>query len=173
MGITLGTGFGSGFLVDGEPLTSGPQVPPNGEVRFLPVRGGIADEHLSGRGLRLASARLSGAPLEPHDLAERATNGDPAARQVFSEFGHDLGQVLRSCAEGFQPDLIVVGGQISRAWTLFAAALEAQLPAFRIVQSDLLDDANLLGAACHGQAPPRTDARSDRPLGFPEPSLPH
>lgn len=171
LGVTLGTGLGSGFMVDGEPLTSGPLVPPNGEVRFLPVRGGIADEHLSGPGLRAAYARLGGEPAEPRELAGRATTGDVLARQIFRDFGHDLGQLLRACAEGFQPDLIIVGGQISRAWPLFAAELEAQLPAFRIVRSELLDDANLLGVAGHGHVSARTDARSDRPLGFPEPGL--
>lgn len=171
LGVTLGTGLGSGFLVDGEPLTSGPLVPPNGEVRFLPVRGGTADEHLSGPGLRAAYASLGGEPAEPRALADRAATGDLLARKVFQDFGHDLGQLLRTCAEGFRPDLIVVGGQISRAWPLFAAELEAHLPAFRVVRSELLDDANLLGAAGHGHVAARTDARSDLPLGFPEPGV--
>jgi len=171
LGVTLGTGLGSGFLVDGRPLTSGPEVPPNGEVRFLPVRGGTADEHLSGPGLRAAYVRLGGDPAEPRELAGRATNADALARQVFRDFGRDLGGVLRACAERFQPQLIVVGGQISRAWPLFAADLEAQLPAFRVARSELLDDANLLGAAHHDHASARPAAHGDRPPGFSEPGV--
>ncbi|GGR26713.1 ROK family protein [Deinococcus ruber] len=167
LGITLGTGLGSGFLVNGEAQTSGADVPPNGEIRFLPIRGGIADEHLSAPGLRTAYTRLGGEPLEPRELAERAATADGLARQVFREFGHDLGAVLKVCADSFQPDQIVVGGQISRAWPLFAAELMAQLAGFTVVRSELLDDANLLGAAQRPHTA-RAVARSDRPLGVPE-----
>jgi glucokinase len=35
IGVTLGTGCGSAFLVDGLPVTSGPGVPPNGWLMIL------------------------------------------------------------------------------------------------------------------------------------------
>ncbi|WP_295817435.1 ROK family protein [uncultured Deinococcus sp.] len=154
IGITLGTGFGSGFIADGQPVTGGPDVPPGGEVRLLPVRGGVADDHLSGPGLRRAHVASGGDALDAREIAARAAQGDARARQVFHDFGHDLGTVLAPWAERFGPDVIVFGGQIARAWPLFAPALASVLPTMTLARSTLLDDANLLGAAAAARAIP-------------------
>jgi hypothetical protein len=42
VGITLGTGIGAAFAVDGRVVTEGKGVPPGGEIWDLPYQGGIA-----------------------------------------------------------------------------------------------------------------------------------
>jgi len=52
VGITLGTGIGSAFSVDGRLVTSGPGVPPRGEVWDLPYEGRILEESVSTRAIK-------------------------------------------------------------------------------------------------------------------------
>ena len=57
MGITLGTGLGSGFLAGGEIVRSGAGVPPNGDLHVVPFRGAPVEDAISGRAI---SARFAG-----------------------------------------------------------------------------------------------------------------
>ena len=147
LGLTLGTGFGSEFIVDGRPITVGEGVPPGGEVWQLPFRGGIAEDAISAPALRRAYQALGGKDVDARQIAQLAGSGDERARQVYHDFGRDLADALRPCAQVFGPDLLVFGGQVSRAWTLFEAPLRAGLGSYELACSDLLDKANLLGAA--------------------------
>ena len=58
IGVTLGTGCGSAFLVNGRSVTTGAGVPPNGWLYPIPFQGQQADAVFSIRGLmgRLQSA---------------------------------------------------------------------------------------------------------------------
>jgi len=164
LGLTLGTGFGSGFVVGGQVVTSGPDVPAGGTIWQLPLRGGIAEDFVSGAWLQRHYADLTGGPCPAQktvqQIAEAAQQGDAAARQVFEQFGHDIGEALATCVQHFRPDLIVVGGQISRAWTLFSGPAQQRLLPFKLARSDLLDHANLLGAT-HAAARPSQTAPPD------------
>ncbi|WP_425148624.1 ROK family protein [Deinococcus sp.] len=147
LGLTLGTGLGSGFIVDGRPVTAGEGVPTGGELWQWPLRGGIAEDSISAAGLSRAYHALTATTLDARQIAQRAEAGDTSAQRVYHDFGRDLGTVLRAVADTFRPDLLVFGGQVSRAWSLFEPALSAELGPYAVVQSILLDDANLLGAA--------------------------
>nr|WP_280527607.1 ROK family protein [Deinococcus humi] len=147
LGLTLGTGLGSGFIVEGRPVSAGEDVPPGGEVWQLPFRGGIAEDTLSAPALRRAYHVLSGMELDAREITQHAEAGDNHAIQVYREFGRDLAAALLPCIQAFRPDLIVLGGQVSRAWPLFEMPLRAGLAPFTTICSDLLDEANLLGAA--------------------------
>ena len=147
LGLTLGTGFGSGFIVEGRPVTTGEGVPPGGEVWQLPFRGGIAEDIISAPGLRRAYHALTGQERDAQQIAQLAEAGDESAQQVYHDFGRDLAAALSPCVQAFRPDLIVFGGQVARAWALFETPLRAGLGPCKLASSDLLDEANLLGAA--------------------------
>ncbi|GAA4014238.1 ROK family protein [Deinococcus rubellus] len=147
LGVTLGTGFGSGFLVNGQVITSGPEVPAGGTIWQLPLRGGVAEDFVSGAWVQRHYADLTGRRCDVQQIAEHAQQGEAAALQVFRQFGQDIGEALATCVQHFKPDLIVVGGQISRAWPLFGGPAQQRLLPFKLARSDLLDHANLLGAA--------------------------
>jgi glucokinase len=147
VGITLGTGIGSAFAVDGRIVSEGQGVPPGGEIWDLPYEGGIIEDSVSTRGIRASYERRTGVAREVVELAKSATT-DPAAAEVFEEFGRHLGIALRGALAAFAPQVIVLGGGIARSPQLFLPSAQRELDGlnakFRV--STLLDDAPLVGA---------------------------
>lgn len=146
VGITLGTGIGSAFAVDGHLITTGPGVPSGGEIWNLPYQGGIVEDFVSSRAIVGNYERLTGKRLEVVDLAA-AVSSDPAAQQAFSEFGQHLGVVIQTLFAGFHAEVIVLGGGISRSANLFLPAVKAELgdSTVRLRASELKDKAALVG----------------------------
>lgn len=132
-------------------VTSGDEVPANGWVYCLPFEGGIVDEAFStrwvcGRYRELTGQEISGA----REAAERHAE-DPAARRLFDEYGERLAAFAAPVAERFRADMLVLGGNISRAYPLFGPAMERRLEAdghrIRIGPPARPDHAALIGAA--------------------------
>lgn len=146
IGVTLGTGFGSVFLVDGVPVTTGPGVPPNGWLYPMPVAGRQADDVFSTRGL-LGRLHSTGANFDnAEQAAVAARGGDETARQVFREFGADLGHFLHPCVLDFGAEAVLILGGIARALDLFGDGLARELPV-PALPGALGPHAALLGAA--------------------------
>ena len=147
VGITLGTGIGSAFAVDGYLVTDGPGVPHGGEVWNLPFEDGIVEDLISTRSIQQGYKECTGHEREVAEIAAGAAQ-DPAAVEVFKEFGRDLGRVLRTLLHDFGPDVVVLGGGISHAAPLFlpAALCELQGLALQLRISVLGDRAPLVGA---------------------------
>jgi glucokinase len=94
--------------------------------------------------------------VTPKALAEAADAGDEVAREVWAEVGRALGSGLGSLINVFAPDVLAIGGQVSKAgqWLLGPAEAEARnvaIPSLfrdcRIVPAEVADDAGVLGAA--------------------------
>jgi glucokinase len=147
-GLTLGTGVGSAFAVDGRAVTEGKGVPPGGEIWDYPYAGGTVEDLISTRKLKADYLALTGRDEEVVAIA-KAAQTEPAARQVFEAFGSNLGHVLRDVIAPFMPDMVVIGGGISRSASLFLPHAERKIAGmgFSVVTSTLLDQAPLVGAA--------------------------
>lgn len=147
VGITLGTGVGSAFAVDGRVVTEGPGVPPDGEIWNLPYEGGIVEDFVSTRSIQGIYQRRTGTLREVAAIAT-AANVDPAATETFVEFGRHLGLAMRKVLYPFAPNVVVLGGGISRSSALFlpTALLELQGLNVELRISELLDQAALVGA---------------------------
>jgi glucokinase len=146
IGVTLGTGCGSAFLVDGLPVTSGPGVPPNGWLYPILFGGIRADDAFSRRGLE---ARLQAAGVTERNLraaAAAARAGNAAARQVFESFGADLGTFLNAFAVAFAVEAVLVLGRIAGAMDLFGPFLRRAL-SVPALPGERGSEAALLGAA--------------------------
>jgi glucokinase len=146
MGLTLGTGIGSAFAVDGRIVTEGVGVPKNGEIWNLEYGGGIVEDFISSRAIRGTYERRTGKTLEVVQLAALAPE-DAAAQEAFAEFGQHLGRVLETLLARFVPDVVVLGGGISRSAYLFLPATRKQFcnQAFQLRVSELRDRAALVG----------------------------
>ena len=146
IGVTLGTGCGSAFLVNGVPVTSGPGVPPNGWLYPVLFRGLRADDVFSRRGLeaRLRTASVTERNVKAAAVAARA--GDVGARQVFEAFGADLGSFLNSFAVAFAAEAVLLLGRIAGAIDLFGPPLRQAL-SVPALPGGRGPDAALLGAA--------------------------
>ncbi|MGA8743321.1 MAG: ROK family protein [Terracidiphilus sp.] len=146
--FTLGTGVGSGFAVNGRVVTEGKGVPPGGEIWNVPYEGGIVEDQISTRALQRAYKERKGQEREVASIAHYATGGEPVSIAVFAEFGKNLGVALKRLLADFAPDVVVLGGGISRSAHLFLPATKAELEGakFEVRIAELGDNAPLAGA---------------------------
>ena len=146
VGITLGTGVGSGFAVNGHLVREGAGVPPGGEVWNVPYEGGILEDQISTRALQKSYRERTGQEREVVAIASAAAR-EAVAAEVFAEFGRNLGVSLRAVLATFAPQAIVLGGGISRSAPLFLPAAQAEIGDFAELRiSALGDQAPLVGA---------------------------
>lgn len=148
IGITLGTGVGSAFAVDGNIVTHGEGVPNEGFLWNAPYEDSIVEEFVSSRAIRGHFYQVTGEHAEVSDIARRSAT-EVGAMITMQEFGKTLGTVLKKTCRDFRPDAIVLGGAISRSAHLFLPAAQEQLSGtgVRLLVSQLFDDAALLGAS--------------------------
>jgi len=148
VGLTLGTGIGSAFAVDGRLTTTGPGVPKDGEIWNVPYENGIVEDFVSTRAIAGNYGRRTGKTISVAEIAAVVTH-DSDAQEAFAEFGHHLGQVIGSLLADFRADVVVLGGGISRSADLFLPITRAEIPNrnLQIRVSKLLDHAPLVGCA--------------------------
>ena len=122
LGITLGTGFGAGVVIDGKLLTGDNGC--GGDLwlmRNKKYRELIAEESVSVRAVRRIYGELSGenieslTPKDVFDIAEGMRSGNrEAARKSFEELGEVAGAAIVS-ALNIVDGIVVIGGGISKA----------------------------------------------------------
>ncbi|MEL6718966.1 MAG: ROK family protein [Bacteroidota bacterium] len=147
--ITLGTGFGAAFLEDKLPIVDRSDVPPEGCLWHLPFAEGIADDYFSTRWFvkeyeSLTKEKIAGVK----NLLEK----DAAVVQaIFARFTDNLSNFLAPHLENFKAEILVIGGNISKALDHFKTPLLANLQQqninIEIAPSTLLEDAAIIGSA--------------------------
>lgn len=140
IGITLGTGFGCGVVVNGQLLTGDNGA--GGDVwclRNSKYPDMIAEESVSIRAVKRVYAELSGstAELTPYDIfliAEEQKEGDAeAARRSFAEMGTLAGDSIAAALTLIDGLVVIGGGQTGAAKYIMPSlmdALNAQLGTF-------------------------------------------
>ena len=146
IGVTLGTGVGAAFLVDGRPQSGGPGVPAGGNLYPELYLGRPIEDTVSTRAL-LASYDQHGVSVR--EVFERARAGEASALSVVTSTMEHLGRFAAPFIADFGATVFVVGGSISRSWDLIEPALRRGLGETQvaIARSALLAEAPLLGAA--------------------------
>jgi glucokinase len=174
--LTLGTGVGSGIILDGELWrgidgTAGEightSVEPFG-VSCKCGNSGCLEVYASATAIvRMTHEQLSNHlesslhsvtanELTAKGIAQAATQGDELARDIFRNMGTYLGIAMANVVNTLNPEMIVIGGGVSAAFDLFAPHARAEVlkrafpvPAKRcqIVPAECGDAAGLLGAA--------------------------
>lgn len=147
VGITLGTGVGSGLILDGR-LYSG-VLCGAGEVGSLPYLDSDYEHYCSSLWFR-DKLHTTGA-----ELGRLAETGNPEAIALWREFGHHLGELSKAIMFAYAPQAIVVGGGIAVAMPLFIDGWRESVSTFpysgiadncKLLPASLRD-ANLIGAA--------------------------
>ena len=147
--VTLGTGFGSAFIKDGIPQVNTNDVPEGGCLWDKPYKDGIGDDYFSTRWCirrykELSSKQVSG-------VKEIAEANDRDSETVFIEFGTNMAEFMIPFMKKYRPDLIILGGNVSRASDFFLPTLRDKIKnagfntAFEI--SSLMEDAAIIGGA--------------------------
>ena len=147
--VTLGTGFGSAFINHGVPQVTSNDVPKDGCLWDKPYKSGISDDYFSTRWCieryyEITSKRVKGVK----EIAE-ADNEDSKA--VFNEFGANMAEFMIPYIQKFEAEIMVMGGNISKASGLFLPALKNELQKAGIrlefEVSPLMEDAAIIGSA--------------------------
>ena len=161
VGVTLGTGVGSGFLDEGRIVVDDPRVPPDGSVHLLSIDGLALEEAVSRRALlrraRLAIGELP-ADADVLDVAMLARAGDRRARRVFYDGFAVLGSALAPWLARFEASVLVVGGSMAGSWDLVRPPLlgallraEPALAGLAVRRAAHPEDSALIGAAVHAR----------------------
>jgi glucokinase len=153
-GLTLGTGVGSGWVVDGHVVSEGPGIPPGGRIHQLDVLGRPLEDVMSRRAIRRAyrdagGHDAAGDDVDVREIADRARHGEATAIEVLQHALCALGKVVGACVLGFGADVLVVGGSMAGSWQLFEPWFRSgsgELPAEIVVSADS-ERAGLVGAA--------------------------
>lgn len=126
--LTLGTGFGSTFLINGIPTFSGPGMPDGGYLYYQPFKQGIAEESLSTRWFENTWHKRTGKTIKGvKPLADLYTQGNAEAKQLFNDFAENLAAFLAPWLKSTEAHGVVIGGGITKAWEYFAPQTEAHL----------------------------------------------
>jgi glucokinase len=141
--LTLGTGVGSGLILDGAVWSGFNGM--GGEAGHIIVKEGGAPCGCGGLGcleqyasatavVRMARKHVGeSAPDSAHELALLARNGNRRAQEVFDEVGSSLAIALTALINTLNLQLYLLGGGVCEAWDLFAPAMFQHLHRYSYV----------------------------------------
>lgn len=132
-GVILGTGCGGGFILDRKVLVGrraiggewGHNPLPWPEPDELPGpscwcgRPGCLETWISGPGLAADHARVTGEAVSTEDIVRRALDGDGSARATLARHVSRVARGLASVVNILDPDMIILGGGLSRMHHLY------------------------------------------------------
>jgi fructokinase len=160
-GVILGTGCGGGIAIDGHAHVGANAIAgewghnplpwPRDDERPGPAcycgRSGCIETFLSGPGLAAAYARRTGTRVSGEAIVAAAVAGDAAANVTIGDWLDRLARGLATILNVLDPDVIVVGGGLSRIERVYS-----EVPALwqRWVFSDRVE--TRLAPAAHGDA---------------------
>lgn len=142
--VTLGTGVGGGIIVDGK-IVAGHNGA-GGEIGHITVNNdeiepcncgqyGCLEQYASATGIvRMAKRKLAKtmeetslrkfAELTAKDIFDEAKNGDAVAVGLVDELGEILGSALSNMACVVNPEIIVIGGGVSKAGEILTSTIQ-------------------------------------------------
>lgn len=145
--ITLGTGLGASFLASGKPIIEDDRGPKGGFLYNQLYKGKVADELFSTRGiLRVYKERTGKSVTNVRRISELARE-DEFAQNTMDQFGKDLGLFLAPFLNKFNAEVLVLGGNISKAYPYFESSLSKQLPQINIEISEFGEQSAVIGSA--------------------------
>lgn len=132
-GVIIGTGCGGGVVVNGK-VAGGPNGV-RGEWGHTPLpwmtaeefpgpecycgRRGCVETWISGTGFEKDYARATGRVLTGPEIVAAAKSGDKGAAAALDRLEHRLGRALAMLVDVLDPDVIVLGGGLSRLEGLY------------------------------------------------------
>jgi glucokinase len=157
VGMTLGTGLGSGVIINGR-LYCGRNCGA-GELGAMPFKGMTVEDYCAGR-FFLREAGVAGDVVH-----QRALAGDREAIRLYEHYGRELAGAVMIAAYAYDPEAVILGGSISRAYPLFRASMREELGSFaypHVMERLVIDTSELEHAAVLGAAALFFDATGQR-----------
>ena len=142
--VTLGTGVGGGIIVDGKVVAGFNGA--GGEIGHITVNSdeieacncgqyGCLEQYTSATGIvRMAKRKLAKSSddtklrsydnLSAKDIFDEAKAGDNIAKELVDELGEILGSTLSNMACVVNPEVIVIGGGVSKAGSILIDTIQ-------------------------------------------------
>ncbi len=147
VGLIVGTGLGAGIIANGR-LFSGANCGA-GEYGMIPYRDQNLEQYASGQFFKNAYGTTG------KEVAQRAAKGAPEALRIFAEFGGHLGQAIKVVLYAADPEIIILGGSVSRSYQYFRESMWAAMQDFAYsvilrnikIEVSEMENIALLGAA--------------------------
>lgn len=115
VGITLGTGVGSGLILDGRIYRG--KNGGAGEVGYL----NYLDRDFEFYGGSFSFSELHG--RSALQVYQEARQGEAKALEIWEGYGKHIGQLIKSLVYAYDPGAIVFGGSIANAWEFFEPSM--------------------------------------------------
>lgn len=136
--LTLGTGLGTGIIVDGKLVRAGRHMHTEGGHLILKANDasaacacgnlGCAEAYLSGRGFeRRAHARFGEAIGHGAQIAQAARDGDARMLALFEEYAELLATEIHNLVVLYAPKVVILAGSFAQAADLFVEQANRQL----------------------------------------------
>jgi len=142
--VTLGTGVGGGVVVDGKIVAGFNGA--GGEIGHITVNPdeieacncgqyGCLEQYTSATGIvRMAKRKLAKSddattlrsfePLTAKDIFDEAKAGDEVAKELVDDLGEILGSTLSNMALIVNPEVVVIGGGVSKAGAILIDTIQ-------------------------------------------------
>ncbi|MGQ7871004.1 ROK family protein [Sunxiuqinia sp. sy24] len=119
--LTLGTGLGAGVIQDGRLLKDANCG--SGEFCIVPYLDGDYEQYCSG----MFFQKLGKDGVELYNLA---TAGETSSLKRFDDFGLHIAQLVKLVVATIDPQMIVFGGSVSKAFPLFEKSMKKGIQDF-------------------------------------------
>lgn len=166
IGITVGTGFGAGVVIDGEiysgtlnnAINMGGIIAQVGGKKSDKVIGAL-EAYVSGRAIHAEYVEKTGSDKYKtgKDVGDAALKGDAEAKKAVETVAEWLGIGIATIVACHNPDMVVIGGSVADLGDIFMNTVrksfkEHAFPALvdtPIYPAELKSEANLAGAAVY------------------------
>lgn len=143
-GMTLGTGLGTTFYKNGEIAT-------DEDLWDSPFRETICEDYVATRWFVKKYKEITGEPIE--GVKELLDKSKGIQEEIFDEYAETLGEIILKYVKYYDPQLLVLGGSISKAFPLYGPQLRDFLEKndieMEIKISTIFETAPILGAASY------------------------
>jgi glucokinase len=122
--LTLGTGVGSGLIINGKPFVN--KGAP--ELGHTTIKFDANESKCCGNSGCIESfiGRKS-FPEGPLEIYKKALVGDKDAIKRFADYGTYLGIAISNFVNMFNPDIVILGGELSNAYNFFKKTMETEI----------------------------------------------
>lgn len=127
VGLVIGTGLGAGIMIDGK-LYAGKNCGA-GEFGMIPYKDKTYEYYCSGQ-FFANEYNTTG-----EKLFKRAEQGDKEAMKIFSRFGANVGEVIKVIMYTIDPEIIILGGSVSKSFHLFKDEMYKSISDFSFSKS--------------------------------------
>ena len=181
--LRLSAGIGAGLVINGRPFRGARGiageighvlVDPQGPICRCGNRGCL-ETFVAGPAL-CELLRRSHGPLTVHDLLRLAEEGDAGCQRVLADAGRVVGRAVADLCNYLNPDLVVVGGDLSVAGDVLLEPMREAVRRFAIPAA--VEDVEIVAGTLGGRAEllvalALAGHESEDPLTIPVPNMSH